>query len=290
MIHPFELHRPGSLGEASSMLRDLPDAALLCGGTELLQVMKMGLARFEHLIDLKRIDELRGIERLDDGGLRIGATTTHRELERSPLIAESYPGFVEMEREVANVRVRNMGSIGGNLCFAEPHSDPATFLLAADATLELATSDERRELSLDEFVLEALTTALEPDELLAAIRLPAVRPGEQVVYRKLAFVERPAASVCCKVRLEDGVVREARVAVGSIGDVPVLVESAAIELINKSVGELEAAGERIAEIINAECEASDDINGSAEYKRHLAGTLLKRALRQVAGEGSHAAS
>jgi aerobic carbon-monoxide dehydrogenase medium subunit len=289
MIHPFELHRPGSVAEASGMLRELPDAALLCGGTELLQVMKMGLARFEHLIDLKRLGELRGIKRTDDG-LTIGAITTHRELERSPLIAESYPAFVEMEREVANVRVRNMGSIGGNLCFAEPHSDPATFLLAADATLELATADGRREVGIGEFVLEALTTVLEADELLTAIHLPAPRPGEQVVYRKLAFVERPAASVCCKVRLEDGVVREARVAVGSIGDVPVLVDGAANELVDCSLGDLEAAGERAAEIIRDECDASDDINGSAEYKRHLAGTLLRRALRQVAEGATHAAS
>jgi carbon-monoxide dehydrogenase medium subunit len=269
------------------MLRELPDAALLCGGTELLQVMKMGLARFEHLIDLKRLDELRGIKRTDDG-LTIGAITTHRELERSPLMGELYPAFVEMEREVANVRVRNMGSIGGNLCFAEPHSDPATFLLAADARLQVASADNERELSIDEFVLEALTTALEPDELLVAIRLPAPTAGEHVAYRKIAFVERPAASVCCKLRLEDGVVREARVAVGSIGDLPVLVDTAAAELSGSTLDQLDAAAQRAGEAIIANCDASDDINGGADYKLHLAATLLRRAVRQISEEASGA--
>ena len=287
MIHPFELHRPESVAEASGMLRELPDAALLCGGTELLQVMKMGLARFEHLIDLKRLDELRGIRRTDDG-LTIGAITTHRELERSPLMGELYPAFVEMEREVANVRVRNMGSIGGNLCFAEPHSDPATFLLAADARLKVASADNERELSIDEFVLEALTTALEPDELLVAIRLPAPTAGEHVAYRKIAFVERPAASVCCKLRLEDGVVREARVAVGSIGDLPVLVDTAAAELSGSTLDQLDAAAQRAGEAIIANCDASDDINGGADYKLHLAATLLRRAVRQISEEASGA--
>ena len=287
MIHPFELHRPESVAEASGMLRELPDAALLCGGTELLQVMKMGLARFEHLIDLKRLDELRGIKRTDDG-LTIGAITTHRELERSPLMGELYPAFVEMEREVANVRVRNMGSIGGNLCFAEPHSDPATFLLAADARLQVASADNERELGIDEFVLEALTTALEPDELLVAIRLPAPTAGEHVAYRKIAFVERPAASVCCKLRLEDGVVREARVAVGSIGDLPVLVDTAAAELSGSTLDQLDAAAQRAGEAIIANCDASDDINGGADYKLHLAATLLRRAVRQISEEASGA--
>ncbi len=288
MIHPFELHRPESLREASLMLRELPDAAFVCGGTELLQVMKMGLARFEHLVDLKSVPELRGIERLADGALRIGAATTHREVERSALLATAYPALGEMERDVANVRVRNMGSIGGNLCFAEPHSDPATLLLAADARLELASADTEREMGIDEFVLEALTTALEPDELLVAIRLPAPAAGEHIAYRKIAFVERPAASVCCKVRLEDGVVREARVAVGSIGDLPALVDSAAAELTGSGLAELDAAAQRAGEAIIANCEASDDINGGADYKLHLAATLLRRALRQISEEASRA--
>jgi carbon-monoxide dehydrogenase medium subunit len=290
MIHAFELHRPSSLEAASSLLRELPDAAFLCGGTELLQVMKMGLARFDHLVDLKRIPELRGIQRLDDGGLRIGATTTHREIERSGEVEATYSEMIAMEREVANVRVRNMGTIGGNLAFAEPHSDPATFLLAADARLELATADARRELGIDEFVLDALTTALEPDELLVAVRLPGLRDGERIAYRKLAFVERPAASVCCRLRIQDGSVTDARVAVGSIGEVPVLVDAAADELNGKSLGELEDAARRAGEVINAECEASDDVNGSAEYKRHLAATLLRRAVRGIVEEAGNGTS
>jgi aerobic carbon-monoxide dehydrogenase medium subunit len=288
MIHPFALHRPATVQQASELLRELPDAAFLCGGTELLQVMKMGLARFEHLVDLKAIPELRGIEHLPDGSVRIGATTTHRELERSEQLAEWHPAFVSMAREIANQRVRNVGTIGGNLCFAEPHSDPATLLLAMDARLEVASADAERELGIDEFVLDALTTALEPDELLVAVRMPAPAADEHVVYRRLAFVERPVAAVGCKIMFSAGTVKDARVAVGSIGEVPVLVKSAARELIGRSLGDLEAAGDRAADAIRDECEASDDVGGSAEYKRHLAATLLRRALRQVRDDRTHA--
>ena len=171
------------------------DAAYYAGGTELLQVMKMGFAQFGTLIDLKGLPELKGIEERADGSLRIGAGVTHREIERSPAVGRRLAGMVRLERHVANVRVRNAGTIGGNLAFAEPHSDPATFLLACDARVELTGAAGTRSLTIEELIVGPLLTSREDDELLVAIEVPAAAPGEGRAYDKLAFFERPAASV-----------------------------------------------------------------------------------------------
>ena len=140
MIPRFSLVRPTSLEDAFAAYDAAAgDAAYIAGGTELLQVMKMGFAQFGTLIDLKRVPDLRGIEAVN-GGLRIGATMTHREIERSAVVADAVPGLVALERRVANARVRNTGTLGGNLAFAEPHSDPATFLIACGATVDIASA------------------------------------------------------------------------------------------------------------------------------------------------------
>ena len=142
MVPRFSLVRPARLPDALAAFAAADgDAAYYAGGTELLQVMKMGFAQFGTLIDLKGLAELRGIEERPDGSLRIGAGVTHREIERSPVVGQRLPGLARLEQHVANVRVRNAGTIGGNLAFAEPHSDPATFLLACDATRR---ADRRR--------------------------------------------------------------------------------------------------------------------------------------------------
>jgi carbon-monoxide dehydrogenase medium subunit len=289
LIGRFALHRPGSVEEASALLVEHEmDAALYCGGTELLLVMKMGLASFGHLVDVKRIPELRGIERTDEGALRIGAAVTHREIERSAAVAETYPGLARLERHVANVRVRNTGSIGGNLCFAEPHSDPATFLLACGARLELASGAGRREVAIDEFVVGPLMTSREPDELLVAVRLPPVPERTAYVYRKFAFFERPAASVAVGVTLSDGQIAGSTIAVGSVSQVPSLMERAATALRGAQLTDASEALEAAAAATAEDVDAFDDINGSADYKRHLASVLVRRAGAAAVEEATRA--
>lgn len=278
MIPRFSLVRPTSLSEAFAAHAAADDAAYLAGGTELLQVMKMGFAQFGLLIDLKRIEELRGLEVAPDGRLRIGAATTHREVERSPLVREVLPALAALETRVANVRVRNTGTIGGNLAFAEPHSDPATFLLACGATVELAGPNGRRELTIGEFVLGPLFTARDPDEIIVAIHVPAAAPSSGRAYDKIAFFERPAASVAVRLGVGDGAIQSATVAVGSLTEVPTLVPAAAAALIG-----VEAIAQTLVALTATAAEAFGtldivaDLNGSAEYKRHLAGVLLGRA-------------
>ena len=285
MIPRFSLVRPRSLDEAfAAHAATEGEGAYVAGGTELLQVMKMGLAQFATLIDLKGLPELHGISALADGSLRIGAGVTHREVERSPIVRETVPALIGLEAQLANVRVRNQGTLGGNLAFAEPHSDPATFLLACDARVELAGPGGSRHLPISEFVIGPLFTAREPEEILVAIHVPAAGTGVGRGYEKAKFFERPAVAVGVELRTVNGAIAAARVAVGSITEVPALVGAAAVF---EGVPATEAG---VAAVVRAgaaafgELDAVDDLNGSADFKRYLAGVLLERAARAAVRE------
>jgi carbon-monoxide dehydrogenase medium subunit len=280
-LPPFELHRTDSVGEVGDLLaRYGDDAAVYCGGTELLLLLKLGFASYTHLIDIKPIEELTGIA-LENGTIVIGSTVTHRELERSPLVAERLPELAEMERRVANIRVRNVGTLGGNLCFSDPHSDPATFLLALDAEVDCRRGrDERRRLTLADFVQGPYQTALEPGELLASIRIPLPPPGTRIVHRKLSFHERPAATVTVALRREAGALADVRIAVGSVGAQPVRADDAERSLTG-SEAELGSALDEAAEAAAVAARPVDDSNGSADYKANLVQVLVKRCVEQA---------
>jgi carbon-monoxide dehydrogenase medium subunit len=283
-LPPFELHRPSSVAEASELLARLgDDAVVYSGGTELLLVAKLGFTDFGALVDVKGIPELGGVS--VNGGLRIGAAVTHRSLERSELVRTGWPALSEMERYVGNVRVRNVGTIGGNLCFADPHSDPATFLLAVGAELELQRgADSSRRLGVEEFVRGPYVTALEPGELLVAVHVPALAESARVVHRKISFRERPAVTVAAHLDVRDGSVVAARLAVGSVGVLPARCTEAEQMLDGASAGSLDlaAAGDAAA----AAVEPSADLNGSVEYKRQLVRVLTTRALAEALPESA----
>lgn len=286
----FSLQRPTELDAALAAYGDATgDAAYIAGGTELLQVMKMGLAEFTTLIDLKGISELSGIA-MEGGTLRIGATTTHRDIERSPVVATAAPALAALEGGVANVRVRNCGTLGGNIAFAEPHSDPATLLLVCDARVELAGNEGRREVPIADFTIGPLFTVREPDEVLVSIRIPAAQPDQGTSYAKVKFFERPAVSVAVRVRVADGAIESCSVAVGSLTDVPMLVPESAAALVGAPASE-----DGLAEVIDAavaplhRLDAVEDHNGSADYKRHLASVLFARVSRDAMQQaGQHA--
>ena len=286
MIPRFALARPRSLSEAfEAWATANGDAAWYAGGTELLQVMKMGLARFGTLIDLKRLPELQGISIGPDGALVIGAGVTHREIERSEAVARELPGLAALEAHVANVRVRNQGTLGGNLCFAEPHSDPATFLLACDAHVVLRSPGGERTVPIGSFVTGPLETAREAEEILVAVVVPRASPGEGRAYEKAKFRERPAVSVGVRTRIDGGRIAEAHVAVGSLTDAPMLVPEAAAALTGAPAhdgaldGPLAAARGAFEHL-----DVVADLDGSADFKRHLAGVILARATRRAMAE------
>ncbi len=288
-LTPFELHSATSVAEATGLLAELGDEAVIySGGTELLLLMKLGFAEPAHLVDVKRIPELQRLD-AEGGTLVIGGAVTHRAIERSPLVRAGWPALVEMERRVANVRVRNVGSLGGNLAFADPHSDPATFLLAAEATLLLGMGGARRSVAMADFVRGPYETALEPGELIVEIRVPALGAGAAMTHVKFSFHERPAATIACLVRGDAGHIAEARIAVGSVGAVPVRVPEAERDLVGADLALAEDAVVHAAgALAAAAAEPEEDANGSAEYKRDLVSVLVGRCLRETAARAAAA--
>jgi carbon-monoxide dehydrogenase medium subunit len=279
-LPPFDLHRAQSVDEARELLeRYGEDAAVICGGTELLLLLKLGFAAYGHLVDIKRIGELGGI-RAENGAVVVGSTVTHREIERSPLVLELLPSLAAMERRVANIRVRNVGTLGGNLCFSDPHSDPATFLLALDAEAEF----DGRRVPLSEFLVGPYETALRHGQLLAAVRIPVPAPGTAIAHRKLAFHERPAATVACAIRVDGGAVAEARIAVGSVGARAVRATAAETALTGSAVDDA-AAVEEAAALAAEASGAVDDANGSAAYKEQLVRVLVARCFADATASG-----
>ena len=282
-LAPFALHRPVSVSEATHLLLELGDGAVVhAGGTEVLLLMKLGLADFSDLVDVKRIPELGGISVLDDGTLRVGATATHRQVGRSPMVRAGWPELAHIESHVANVRVRTVGTLGGNLCFADPHSDPATWLLVAEARLELGLAEARRTVGVGDFLRGPWETALEPGELLLSIEVPPVPAGSAMAHVRFATHERPTATVSCLARVTDGVVAEARLAVGSVGPRPVRVADAeallvGLDALRPDLAAIDAAGEAAA----GASEPDTDSNGSAEYKADLVRVLMGRALQRA---------
>lgn len=282
-LPPFTVHRAQTVEEATDLLGRLgDDAVVYCGGTELLLVYRFGFADYPDLVDIKAIEELRGITIAGDE-LRIGATVTHREIERSPIVLEHFPALAAMERHVGNVRVRNQGTIGGNLCFADPHSDPATFLIAAGGSVSVRRGGATaRRIAIEGFVRGPFETALEPGELLVAVHVPRPRPGTALVHRKMSFYERPAITVAVHVAVDGGRITQARLAVGSVGVAPVRAEAAEGHLLGLDPAAPDAAA--LAAAGEAAVEASapvDDANGSVEYKRQLVRVLGVRTIREA---------
>jgi carbon-monoxide dehydrogenase medium subunit len=282
-LAPFQLHVAASVAEATGLLAELGDEAVIyAGGTELLLLMKLGFAAYGHLVDIKRIDELHGITS-NDGSLRIGAAVTHRQIERSQLVLDGWPELARLEGHLANIRVRSVGTLGGNLSFADPHSDPATFLLAADAWVVIGLGDERRSVPVDEFTTGPYETVLAPGEVLVAIELPPVGADAAMVHHRFAFHERPAATVSCLVRVQDGRITEARVAVGSVGIAPVRAADAGSHILGQPAATPDAVA--LAQCGQVAADASEpvtDSNGSDAYKHHLVGVMVGRCLREAA--------
>jgi len=282
VLRPFDLAEPTSVAEASELLARHADAArVYAGGTELLLAMKEGLIHYDWLVNVKTIPGMSGLRVDPDGTLRIGAATPHRVLERDARVRERFPVIARMEADVANVRVREVGTLGGNLCFAEPHADPGTLLQVLDATVTLARAGGARTIPLEALFVGSFETCLEGDELLTEIAVPALPPRTAAAYLKFGFLERPSVGVGVAVTLDDGHVAGARIAVGCVGPAPRRMREAEAALTNKTVGESVAALGEAGRLAARAADAITDLHGSAEYKEHLVGVLLRRAFTQA---------
>ena len=282
MLGEFDLVEPTSVAEASEVLARHGDAArIYAGGTELILAMKEGLIRHDYLVNVKTIPGLAGVRVDDDGTLRIGGATSHRALERDPLVRERFPVIARMESDVANVRVREVGTLGGNLCFAEPHADPGTLLMLFDATVRIERKGGARTIPLEHLFVGPFETCLEPDEVLTEIVVPPLPVHSGSAYLKFGFLERPSVGVGVAVTTDDGRVREARIAVGCVGPVPRRMREAEAALAGKTAAESRNALAEAGRIAARASDAITDLHGSADYKEHLVGVLLRRAFEQA---------
>jgi aerobic carbon-monoxide dehydrogenase medium subunit len=278
MLDRLTIHQPQSVAEASELLtRFGPDAAVYAGGTELLIVMKERLSHFPHLIDIKRIPGLKEIDfNAERRELSIGAVATHRDLERSAVVRERFPALGMMEAAVANIRVRNAGTIGGNLCFAEPHSDPATLLTALDAQIILTSSSGSRQLPVASFITGLMETARRHEEILVTIIVPEPASNAGVAYERFKLHERPTAAVAAVIAVDGGAITDARVVAGSVGERPQrLPETEAILRGQPAAAESATIA---ADVIRDEVETGGDVFESEAYTRQLARTVGRKAI------------
>lgn len=278
----FEIHQPATIVEASQMLGHYgEEAGIYAGGTELLLAMKHSALNYSHLIDVKVVPGLSSIA-TRDGALEIGATATHRSIERSALVQQHQPALAEMESQVANVRVRATGTLGGNLCFAEPHSDPATLLLVLGGSVRVESAGGAREISVDDFIGGAYASNLQPGEILTKISVPVAKTTHRAAYIKFQIHERPTLGMGLWLDTPDGgqTITSARVAVGCVCAFP----SRAPDAERLLSGPRTTVERHLQAAANAIADAADLVNdheGSVEYKRHLIHVYLQRAFRKA---------
>jgi carbon-monoxide dehydrogenase medium subunit len=278
MLRRFRLEEPESVAEATELLGRFGDnAKVYAGGTELLLAMKEGLVQYERLINVKKL----GLNQVsaDNGTLNIGALCTHHELENSALLQQRLPALVKLEQNVANVRVRQAGTIGGNLCFAEPHADPGTLLMALGATMVADKGASKREILVENFFVDAFEISLAADELLTEIRVPTPGADRKCAYLKFGYLERPSVGVAIALSLTGGGVSDVKIAVGCAGPAPKRVAEAEALLGGKSKDEASRNLAQAGAIAGKASQAISDLHGAQDYKEHIVGVLLKRAFQ-----------
>jgi carbon-monoxide dehydrogenase medium subunit len=281
-LRRFKIHQPKTVTEASEMLAQFGEKGrLYAGGTELLLAMKHDLLRYQNLVDVKTIPGLDTIE-AKNGSIVIGSAVTHRAIERSSLVKDKLPALANMETTVANVRVRATGTLGGNLCFAEPHSDPAALLLALAAKAHVHGKCGQRALTIDNLITGAYETALGADELLTAVEIPVLTKSQRAAYVKFQTHERPTLGLALMLDLDDTGqnIKKARAVVGSVSARPSRSDATDATLVGP-VRQVEKQLTDAAQALADAADPVDDLQGSAEYKRHLIEVFLRRAFAQA---------
>lgn len=289
MIKDFEHFAPKTLKEALILLdKYQDDCKVICGGQSLLVLMRQGLVAPPYMVDIKGISELSYIKDEKDG-LKIGATTTHRAIEKSPVIKKKCPVLAKMETRLASIQTRNWGTIGGNVCHGDPAGDPLPVLIALGATLTMAGSKGKRSMPAEDFCLDYFETALEPGELLTEIALPVVPPNTGTAYTKFNVIESDLATVGVAVTVTLGAgdsCQDIRIALGASAPTPIRPKKAEAILKGKKITDalLAQAGEAAA----TEADPISDIYASEEYRRELIKVLVPRLTREAMAKAKKA--
>jgi len=272
----FEYSAPTNLKEALGLLA-AENAKALAGGMSLIPAMKLRLSAPEQLVDLGRIAELSYI-REDGGALRIGATTTHYQVESSPLVRSKCPLLAEGAAHIGDIQVRNMGTIGGSVAHADPAADYPASLLALEAKVVLVSAKSQREMPIADFFVDTFTTALEPGEIVRELIVPIEEQSTGTSYRKML---QPASGfaivgIAARVRKSGGKIAMARVGVTGLSGKP--YRAANVEKLLEGAAGTPADIQKAAAVVADGVDANSDLFASAHYRAHLASIYTARAL------------
>jgi aerobic carbon-monoxide dehydrogenase medium subunit len=273
----FTYHRASSLKEAATLLSQLGEGAkVLAGGQSLIPLMKLRFANPAHLVDLNFINGTSYI-REQDGAVRFGPLTRHAEIEKSASTA-SIPILRDCAAGIADVQVRNRGTIGGSLAEADPSGDWATVLLTLSCEVRCAGTSGERTLKLSEFLKDAYTTALAHDELVAevVVQVPSGISGGAYIACKRTAPVYPTASAAVQLTLEDDRCKDVAIAVGCVGLLPIRIHHGEVALRGQQI--TPTLIESAADAARTAADPQSDMRGSAEYKRQLIAALVKRSI------------
>jgi len=278
----FDYQEPTTLKKAFALMeKHGDDGRVIAGGTSMLIMMRQRLLTPKVLISLERIPKFGKITYNAKDGLRIGAGARHRDIELSPAVQKHYPLLHETFRKVAQPRIRNMGTVGGNLAGGDPLTDPGASLIALDAEVELTTAKGERTLPLDEFFIDYYQTALEPGELLTEIHVPPPRrPGwSHIKFTPRSIEDFATVGVALTIKAGNGVCEDIRIGLNSVASTIVHARKAEDTLRGKPI--TDSALDEVGEVAASECDPTDDNRGSAEYKRDMVKVLVRRAVTEA---------
>jgi carbon-monoxide dehydrogenase medium subunit len=282
----FDYHRPASLAKATGLLATHGDTArVLAGGHSLIPLMKLRMTAIDHLVDLQDVAELRGIAR-DGGTVTIGAMTTQHDLIESALLAEALPILREAALQIADPQVRYLGTVGGNVANGDPGNDMPGLMQCLDARYTLAGPAGHREVAARDFYEGAYATARAEDEILTRIAIPVPAAGTGHAYekqkRKIGDYATAAAAVL--LRVEGGACTAASIAMTNLADTPRLCADAAATLVGTRL-DAPALDAAVAAMQHGIDPAADN-RGPVEFKRHVAGAILRRAIARAASRAA----
>jgi carbon-monoxide dehydrogenase medium subunit len=284
IIFDFEYFAPKTIEEALELLSryDEDECKVIAGGQSLIILMKQKLLTPKYLIDIKGLSGLDYIKLDDKQGLKIGALTTHRSIEKSPVIQNGFNVLAEMEQNISSVETRNWGTIGGNVCHGDPGGDPAPVLIALNGKLKLTSLSGERTVNAEDFTLDYYETALHHDELLTEIQVPRLPPHTGVKFTKFSQIagDYANASVGMLITLDGNeICNDVRIALGSVASAPMRAKKAEEILKGEKVSDelLAEAGQ----IASEEASPTSDAEVSEEYKRELVKVLVKRVGKEA---------
>lgn len=286
----FEYLSPQNVKEACSLLSQYPEEAkVVAGGQSLLIILKQRLINPRYLIDIKGISDLDYIRYDEKDGLRIGALTTHRALETSSVIRETFSMLAEMERRLATIQIRNWGTLGGNLCHGDPASDLAPSLIALDAEVKLTGLNGERVVKLEEFSRDYYETVLEVDEILTEIHIPTPPRGGGI-YMKTSLRETDSAlaGVASFLVLDPKdreICKDVRVVVSSVGPTPIRSKKVEDALRGQKIDDRTI--EKAAQLAAEDSQPISDIHASEEYKKEMVKVLVRRTLKEAVLRAGH---